>query len=231
MHPQIVAVHVGLPREEAMLGRVRRTAIRKHAVTGPVRVDESGLEGDQAADPDHAGPFHAVYAFAEEDLRTWAERLGAPIPAGTFGENLTTRGVDVNEALVGEQWRVGEVLLEVVGVRIPCSVFKGWMGISGYDDTVWVKRFTAEGRPGPYLRVLEPGTLRAGDALVVEHRPDHDVTVATMFRALTTERHLLPLLSGLDRADPEIRQEVRDYLASSHSQPVEEAPALDFTQP
>lgn len=213
MQPQIVSVHVGLPREEEMLGRVRRTAIRKRSVTGAVRVDESGLEGDQAADPDHAGPYHAVYAFAEEDLEVWAERLGAPVPAGLFGENLTTRGIDVNEALVGEQWRIGDVLLEVVGVRIPCSVFKGWMGVTGYDDTAWVKRFTAEGRPGPYLRVLEPGTLAAGDELVVEHRPDHDITVTTMFRALTTERHLLPRLAGLDRIDPEIRQEVGDHAA------------------
>lgn len=213
MQSQIVAVHVGLPREEEMLGRVRRTAIRKRSVTGAVRVDESGLEGDQAADPDHAGPYHAVYAFAEEDLEVWAERLGAPVPAGLFGENLTTRGIDVNEALVGEQWRIGDVLLEVVGVRIPCSVFKGWMGVTGYDDTAWVKRFTAEGRPGPYLRVLEPGTLAAGDELVVEHRPDHDITVTTMFRALTTERHLLPRLAGLDRIDPEIRQEVGDHAA------------------
>lgn len=213
MQPQIVSVHVGLPREEEMLGRVRRTAIRKRSVNGAVRVDESGLEGDQAADPDHAGPYHAVYAFAEEDLEVWAERLGAPVPAGLFGENLTTRGIDVNEALAGEQWRIGDVLLEVVGVRIPCSVFKGWMGVTGYDDTAWVKRFTAEGRPGPYLRVLEPGTLAAGDELVVEHRPDHDITVTTMFRALTTERHLLPRLAGLDRIDPEIRQEVGDHAA------------------
>ena len=215
MTPHVVAVHVGLPRDEQMFGRTQRTAIRKSAVAGPVAVDEAGLEGDQAADPDHFGPFHAVYAFADEDLELWSERLGAPVPRGLFGENLTTRGIDVNAALVGERWRVGTVLLEVVGVRIPCSVFKGWMGIAGLDDTAWVKRFADEGRPGPYLRVLEPGTLQAGDALEVVHRPGHDVTVSTMFRAMTTERHLLPRLAKLDGIDPEAEEMARVHVAAS----------------
>jgi MOSC domain-containing protein YiiM len=215
MTPHVVAVHVGMPRDEQMFGRTQRTAIRKSAVAGPVAVDEAGLEGDQAADPDHFGPFHAVYAFADEDLELWSERLGAPVPRGLFGENLTTRGIDVNAALVGERWRVGTVLLEVVGVRIPCSVFKGWMGIAGLDDTAWVKRFADEGRPGPYLRVLEPGTLQAGDALEVVHRPGHDVTVSTMFRAMTTERHLLPRLAELDGIDPEAEEMAREHVAAS----------------
>jgi MOSC domain-containing protein YiiM len=211
MSPSVVAVHVGLPRHEMLAGRETRTAIRKQPVAGPVWVDEAGLAGDEPADPDHAGPFHAVYAFAQEDLDLWSSRLGAPVAPGVFGENLTTSGIDVNEALVGEQWRVGSVLLEVVGVRIPCRVFKGWLGLAGYDDTAWVKRFAAEGRPGPYLRVLEPGHVEAGDALAVEHRPDHDVTVSTMFAALTSRRELLPRLAGLDRIEPWALAQARGY--------------------
>ncbi len=214
MKPHILAVHAGRPRDEVFADRVERTAIRKQPVTGPVRVGFDGLDRDEQADPDHAGAFHAVYAFAQEDLDVWSERLGAAVRPGLFGENLTTAGVDVNEALVGEQWRIGSVLLEVVSVRIPCSVFKRWMGATGFDDTAWVKRFTAEGRPGPYLRVLEPGTLAAGDGIVVERRPDHDVTVSTMFAALTTRRELLPRLVGLDRIDPEALETARAFVAA-----------------
>lgn len=215
-HPHVVSVNVGLPRDEEWAGSLRRTAIDKRAVTGPVRVGELGVEGDRVADTKHhGGTYQAVYAFAREDLDRWAERLGRPVRAGSFGENLTTAGLDVNEALVGERWRIGTVLLEVVSVRIPCSVFKNWMGLNGYDNDKWQKRFTAEGRPGPYLRVLEPGVLAAGDPLVVEHIPDHDVTVATMFRALTTQRSLLPLLAGLDRVDPEAREAAAAYVAAS----------------
>jgi MOSC domain-containing protein YiiM len=61
-----------------------------------------------------------------------------------------------------------------------------------------VKRFTAVGRPGPYLRVVREGELSAGDTIEVVHRPGHGVTVTTMFRALTTERDLLPELLAVD---------------------------------
>lgn len=215
MTPHVTSVNVGQPESVGFAGRFGRTAIRKHAVTGPVAVHALGVAGDRVANTKHHGGVHqAVYAFAQEDLDFWAGELGRPVEPGRFGENLTTLGIDVNEAVLGERWRVGTVLLEVCEVRIPCSVFKGWMGVSGYDDARWVRRFAAVGRPGPYLRVLEPGTLSAGDPLVVEHRPDHDVTVSTMFRALTTERSLLPRLSGLDRIDPQAREEAAAYVSA-----------------
>jgi MOSC domain-containing protein YiiM len=80
-----------------------------------------------------------------------------------------------------------------------------------------VKRFAAAGRPGPYLRVLEEGTLQAGDALVVEYRPAHDVTVSTMFRALTTDRSLLPELLQVEGLVAEARRAVEKYVASAAS--------------
>lgn len=216
MGARIVSVNVGLARDEAWAGRVRRTAIDKRPVAEPVKVGELGLAGDEVADTkNHGGPFQAVYAFAREDLEYWSDQLGGPVPPGLFGENLTTEGIDVNEALVGERWRIGGVLLEVVSVRIPCTVFKNWLGVNQYDDTAWVKRFTTEGRPGPYLRVLEPGELQVGDELQVEHRPDHDVTVTTLFRALTTERELLAKVAampGLDRLDPEAQDQARAHV-------------------
>ncbi|MGI8901981.1 MAG: MOSC domain-containing protein [Nocardioides sp.] len=208
---RVLSVNVGPARELA--GQSELTAIDKQPVGARVRVGEYGVEDDEVGDKTHhGGVYQAVYVFAQEDLDLWTERLGRTVPHGFFGENLTTSGIDVNEALVGETWRIGTVLLEVVSVRIPCSTFALWLDSHGFDDTHWVKRFTVEGRPGPYLRVLEPGQLAAGDAIEVEHRPEHDVTVTTMFRALTTERSLLPRLAGLDRIDPEAREAVHQYV-------------------
>ncbi len=97
--------------------------------------------------------------------------LGHDIADGQFGENLTTVGIDVNEAELGERWRIGDtVVLEVASIRTPCNDFKAWLGLCGYDETAWVKRFAAECRPGPYLRVLSPGTIRAGDPIEVDSR-------------------------------------------------------------
>ena len=117
--------------------------------------------------------------------------MGAELPNGFFGENLTTVGLEVNDARLGERWRVGsEVVLQVTTPRIPCSTFRGWMGQKG-----WARMFTAAGRPGAYLSVITPGAIIELAILSRWYsRPDHDVTISLAFRATTTERDLLPRL-------------------------------------
>jgi MOSC domain-containing protein YiiM len=83
------------------------------------------------------------------------------------------------------------VLLEVTSPRIPCATFQGWLGEAG-----WLKRFIAARRPGAYLRVIDEGSIRAGDSIEVVVRPEHDVTVALAFRAFTTEPDLLARLAA-----------------------------------
>lgn len=209
----IRSVNVGMPQKAAWAG-VGRTAIDKRAVAGPVAVRRLGLAGDQVGDVEnHGGVDQAVYAFAREDLDRWAAVLGRSVPDGQFGENLTTEGIDVNRAEVGERWRVGSAVLEVASVRTPCQDFKAWMGLSGFDNATWVKRFTQDARPGPYLRVLREGRLRAGDPIRVVHRPGHGVTVSTMFRALTTDRRLLPELLVVEGLVTEARLKAEAYVA------------------
>ncbi|HET7689693.1 MAG TPA: MOSC domain-containing protein [Nocardioidaceae bacterium] len=191
---RVVAVSVGKVRSVPWdSGALPVTAIEKHGVQGPVRITTYGVEGNQCGDTEnHGDRWQRVYAYASEDYAWWEGELGAATRPGLFGEQLTTEGMDLNAALVGEVWRVGGALLQISHVRIPCQTFKGWMGASGYDETAWVKRFTEAGRVGPYFRVLEPGKVQAGDAITVVERPHHDVTVQRLFRALTTEPALLP---------------------------------------
>lgn len=208
--PRLKSVNVGTPRASAGT-REQRTAIGKEPVAGPVQASRLGLVGDRVGSPDvHGGVDMAVYAFAREDLHAWQRELGVQLPDGWFGENLTTLGIDVNAALVGERWRVGDALLEVAKVRIPCHTFQLRMAEAGAPATGWVSRFTRAARPGPYLRVLEEGSLQAGDAIEVVHRPDHDVTVATMFRALTLEPALLPRLLQVEGLAESVRRQVQD---------------------
>ncbi|MFE7223726.1 MOSC domain-containing protein [Nocardioides sp. NPDC057577] len=212
--PIVRSVNIGQskPAEWAEVGA---TSMEKLATPGPVTVGREGIVTDTQTDRrHHGGEEQAVYAFAREDLDAWGTRLGVTLRDGQFAENLTTEGIDINEALVGEQWRIGTVLLQVCSVRTPCNDFKNWMGVSGYDDGRWVKRFTAEGRPGPYLRVLEEGELQAGDEIVVVHRPDHDITVSTLFRALTTDRSLLPSLIGIEGLGDKPRGKAETYVAA-----------------
>lgn len=208
----VVSVNVGRP-QRASWAALGETAMAKSMVVGPVRVGVLGIEGDEVADTrHHGGPDQAVYAFAREDLDWWGEQLGRPLPDGHFAENLTTVGIDVNEAVIGERWRIGTVVLEVCHVRTPCNDFKGWLGETGYDNAYWVKRFTEVGRPGPYLRVIEEGTLAAGDLVQVIHRPDHGLTVSAMFRALNLDRTQLPRLLEVEEVGAVARAKAQAYV-------------------
>ncbi len=213
--PQVISVNVGTPQEASWAG-IGRTAIDKTPTSTAVWARGLGLEGDQVADTVHHGGLdQAVYAFSREELDWWSVELGRPIRDGQFGENLTTRGIDVDAAELGERWQVGTAVFEVASVRIPCNDFKNWQRINGYDDRAWVKRFATHGRSGAYLRVVQEGRLAAGDQLRVVHRPGHGVTVATMFAALTTDRTLLPELLRVDGMVAGARRAAEEYVAAS----------------
>jgi MOSC domain-containing protein YiiM len=207
---RLLSVNVGKPRANPWKG-LPSTGIDKRPVLGPVGVaspgpkgtGEVGLAGDRAYDvKHHGGRDQAVYAYAREDLDGWEAELGRPLANGAFGENLTTVGLDVNGALIGERWRIGpDVVLEVSCPRVPCATFQGWLEQEG-----WIKRFTRAAVPGAYLRVIEPGEIRASDPVAIVHRPDHDVTVALSFRALTLEPDLLPRLLVADALPDEDRE-------------------------
>ena len=175
---------------------------------GPKRVGVGGgLVGDVIADGrHHGGSGQAVYAYAREDLDYWGPHLSRRLHPGNFGENLTTLGLDITNALIGERWQVGDrLVLQVTTPRIPCATFAAWIGRPG-----WIKTFVHAGRPGTYLRVVAEGQVSAGDAVQVVHRPEHDVTVGLCFRATTTEPEALGrLLAAGDDLDPEVRDLVR----------------------
>ncbi|HEX6521410.1 MAG TPA: MOSC domain-containing protein [Streptosporangiaceae bacterium] len=176
---------------------------------GPVRTTGSGVAGDSVYFRGHGGDYQAVYAYAREDLDAWAGELDRELTDGMFGENMTTSGLDMSGARIGERWRVGpRALLEVTSPRIPCRTFAGWIG-----EKQWVKRFTRAARPGAYLRVITPGDIQAGDAIEVVSRPAHEVSVELLFRAMTTEPGLLPrVLPAMDAMNPQHAQEVRSRL-------------------
>ncbi|WP_439659307.1 MOSC domain-containing protein [Lentzea sp. HUAS TT2] len=219
--PVVLSLNVAQKTVPADHARAGATGIDKRPVDGPLRISPagpkgtagSGVEGDSIADwSAHGGEYQAVYGYAREDLDWWQSELDVPLHNGQFGENLTTQGIDHTTALVGEQWRIGTALLEVSGPRIPCRTFAEFLGQRG-----WVKRFTQQGRPGAYFRVLEAGLAGPGDEITVVHRPDHDVTVELYLRAVTTESALLPrLLAAGDSVPPEVVELVHKRSAVDH---------------
>jgi MOSC domain-containing protein YiiM len=185
---RVVSVNVGRAHWVGSGRQAHLSGIDKHPVAAitvrdpgdRLTGDGSGVEGDHIADrKHHGGSRQAVYLVAQEQLQHWAAELGRGLAPGAFGENITTGGMDVDGAVVGSTWRVGdEVELEVCGPRIPCATFAAHLAEAG-----WVRRFTAHGNPGAYCAVRRPGRVQAEDAVSPEHTPEHGVTVRTVFAA------------------------------------------------
>lgn len=207
----ILSVNVGSPRPGYAKGAA--SGIVKEPVAavevrdpgskgGPVT---SGVVGDAVLDRrHHGGTTQAVYAVAREELNWWGAHLGRELADGMFGENLTTLGLDVDGAVLGELWRVGEtVVLEVCGPRVPCATFAARMG-----EPRWVRRFTERGRTGAYLAVRTPGTIAPGDPVEVIERPSHGFTVPELFRAWSGDRDLAAALLVSDALHPVVRAEL-----------------------
>jgi MOSC domain-containing protein YiiM len=183
---------------------------------GPMRGGlGSGLVGDVIGNRKvHGGDDQAVYAYAREDLDTWEAQLARSLTNGIFGENFTTSGVDITGARIGERWRIGTdgLVLEVSAPRIPCRTFAAFLGLDG-----WIKIFTAAAKPGAYLRVISAGTVRTGDPISIEYRPDHDVTIGLVFRARMSEPDLLPRLLAADTLSAELKDYARRRITSTEN--------------
>lgn len=171
---KVASVNVGQVRTVEWAGRQVQTGIWKAPVAGRVSVEGVNLHGDDQADRRvHGGPDMAIYAYADEDYRWWSGELGEDLGPATFGNNLTTAGIDLQAAVVGERWAVGTTVLEVSQPRMPCFKLGIRMG-----DASFVGRFDDARRYGTYLRIVNEGDIGAGDSIGVLSRPDHGLTVA-----------------------------------------------------
>lgn len=187
---RVESVNVGEIRSVELEGRTITTAIWKHPVSGRLAVRGVNVDGDAQADRSvHGGPDKAIYVYSLDDTDWWEDVLGRELGPGAFGENLSTRGVELSETRIGDRWTVGSTLLEVRQPRVPC--FK--LGLR-MDDAGFPKRFARAGRPGLYLAIIEEGEIGAGDEIEVVERAAHDVTVALANHAYLHDRTRLPEL-------------------------------------
>jgi MOSC domain-containing protein YiiM len=188
---RILSVNVGPIVDMDIDGELGQTAINKRRVAGRVFAGKLGLTGDEHADVEHHGGLdQAIYAYAREDQDWWTEQAGREFRNGEFGENLTTAGIDVSGALIGEVWRLGsDVVVQVTAPRIPCRVFGAWTA-----EPRWVKRFAAAGRPGAYLRVLAEGEIGAGDSIEILRQPEPRVTISESMRAYYGDPDIMRVL-------------------------------------
>jgi MOSC domain-containing protein YiiM len=205
----IVSVNVGAVRTVDRSGELVATGIFKEPIAGRVRLHGVNLDGDDQADRGvHGGPDRAVYAYAAEDYDWWAGELGRACTPGAFGENLTTLGIDVSGAVIGERWRVGSAVVRVTSPRVPCYKLAMKM-----DDPKFVRRFAAALRPGAYLAIVEEGDVAASDGVEIVHRPAHTLTLAEMARIYFFERHRIGELVDVEDLPLSWRDWAREHAA------------------
>ena len=203
MSARVISINItSVLHQGEWTGSEGRTGIDKRSVSGAIEFKDNGVVGDRVIDTNvHGGYEQAVYAYAREDAQWWEKEINEEIPAGRFGENLTTEGIDVNAALIGEQWKIGSVILEVSQPRIPCRVFAGF-----WKRATLIKDFTQAGRPGTYLRIIQEGSAQAGDLIEVIFKPDHTVTISDLFAAKGGERSKINQIKDLTYLSTEFKE-------------------------
>jgi len=167
------------------------SAIGKSAVAGAVAVDSEGLAGDQHGDPRvHGGPDKAIHCYSWSHYQTWLQELPGHArlaQAGAFGENLSVEGLDEHSVCIGDRCRIGTTMVEVSQGRQPC-----WKLNDRFAVPDMARRVQDSLRAGWYLRMIAAGHIRAGDAIVVQHRPFAQWTIARLL-ALIRDRTCDPL--------------------------------------
>ena len=176
---ELLSINVSEPEEHTFDGNIIRTSIYKKPVSGPLRLDRRRLAGDRQANMKHHGqPFQAVYAYPFEHYAYWQKVFGVTdFPFGQFGENFTTQGLTETDVRIGDIYRVGDALLQVTFLRIPCGVFALKMKSASF-----VNQFRESLRTGFYMSVLRPGQVDNGSIELMETNPEH-ITVADLARA------------------------------------------------
>ncbi len=183
---RLLSVNVGRPRDIVWKGRTVHTGIWKDPVPGRSRVDRLNVEGDGQGDlAGHGGEQRAVFVYQLESYRYWQERLKrTDFVYGQFGENFTIEGLPDDEVCVGDRFRIGSARFEVTQPRVTCYR----VGIR-MNEPRMPALLTSSGRPGFYLRVLQPGDVGAGDDIVNEAVPNERMTIAEINALLYSPNH------------------------------------------
>jgi ferredoxin-NADP reductase/MOSC domain-containing protein YiiM len=187
---RLVSVNVGLPRDVPWHGRTVHTAVWKHPVAGSHTVRTLNIDGDEQGDlAGHGGPHRAVLVYQLDSYRYWTGHLGRDdLSPGSFGENFTVDGLPDDEVCIGDRYRIGGAIFEVSQPRVTC--YRVGMRLA---EPELPSLLISHRRPGFYVRVVQEGVVRAGDAIVKVRSGEQSMTVAEIDGLL--------YLPGHDRSD------------------------------
>ena len=175
---KLLSINAGKEQTLVNKGKTEITGIYKNPLDGAVKITKLGIADDFIGSPKHhGGPDQALYIYGEADYQWWKNEIGRAMSPGMFGENLTISELECGEFNIGDYLYIGDVKLQVTSPRIPCGTFASKM-----EDPQWVKKFSAAERPGFYVRVLQEGTIKAGDEVRVEKYKGETISLIQVYR-------------------------------------------------
>lgn len=178
---KVISTNLGEPTKINWNGKQTLTGIYKYPVDQPIYLDTEDVQGDTVVDRKyHGGIYKACYLFSADHYDHWkAKYPQLEWDWGMFGENLTVQGLDESQLRIGSTYRLGTALVQISQPREPC--YK--LGIRFGDQGI-LKQFIDHGRPGTYIRVLEPGTVSKGDSMELVTASESPLTIAQFYELL-----------------------------------------------
>ena len=119
---KLLSINVSKPKEITYKGKQILTGIFKEPTQSPLILRTLNLDGDEQADLEaHGGIYKAVYVYTIENYKYWEQELKRDdFTYGQFGENFTVEDMQDDEIFIGDQFQIGDAIVEVTQPRVPC---------------------------------------------------------------------------------------------------------------
>ena len=209
---KLLSLNVGKKQTVQWKNKSTKTAFFKRPVQEPLQVSFLTIIGDEQADPRfHGGETKAVYAYDIAHYDQWKKILPRDDwQPGMFGENLTSEGLQDNEVKVGNIYKIGTTKLQAMEPRFPCMKLN-----MRFQLSTMAKLFRQQERSGIYFKVIEEGTVKAGDAIELVQASAYDVTIhqlVTCYYSKGADRALLEKIVGIDYLPIKLKREFESFL-------------------
>lgn len=209
---KVIATNIGKATTITWNGKKESTGIYKYPTATPIVLEKDLVAHDTVADRRvHGGTFKACYLFSVDQYPYWQEKYPElDWNWGMFGENLTVAGLDESELIIGSQYRIGSAVVQITQPREPC--YK--LGIRFGTQQI-LKEFIEHGHPGTYVKVLQNGTVKAGDTFELIKTPTTSLTTKEFFDLLFTkekDKNLLQMVVDNEALPLSKRERLKKYL-------------------
>ncbi len=177
---KVVSVNLGERKSVPYNGKIIETGIFKYPVKFSIFLGEEDVENDAVIDRKyHGGKDQAVYAYSENHYEYWKKLYpNLDWEYGMFGENITITNLEETTIFVGNQYKLGETIIEVTKPRQPCMK----LGLR-FGTQAILKQFWNSTKSGIYFKVLKTGKVSTGDMLIPIHIAENSKSIAEVYNS------------------------------------------------